>query len=76
MVRGRYERSERMNMTRDELEQGRHRGYRTYGYFWSFCEQNRCCEDCDKLVRIGCILKRKIEDVQTKRILKICKPEP
>lgn len=63
-------------MTRDELEQGRYRGYRTYGYFWSFCEQNRCCEDCDKLVRIGCILKRKIEDVQTKRILKICKPEP
>lgn len=62
-------------MTRDELEQGRHRGNRTYGYFWSFCEQNRCCEDCDKFVRIGCILKRKIEDVQTKRILKICKPE-
>lgn len=62
-------------MTREELEQGRYRGYRTYGYFWSFCEQNICCEDCDKLVRIGCVLKRKIEDVQTKRILKICKPE-
>lgn len=63
-------------MTRDELERGRYRGHRMYGYFWSFCEQNRCCEDCDKLVRIGCILKRKIEDAQTKRILKICKPEP
>lgn len=63
-------------MTREELEQGRHRGYKTYGYFWSFCEQTRSCENCDKWVRIGCLLKRKIEDVQTKRILKICKPEP
>lgn len=62
-------------MTRDELEAGRHSGHRTYGYFWSFCRQNSCCEDCDKMVRIGCRLKRKVEDLQTRRILRICKPE-
>lgn len=61
--------------TRQQLEEGRHRGYRTYGYFWSFCEQNRCCEDCDRFVRFGCKLKRKIEDMQTKRILRVCKTE-
>ena len=60
-------------MTREELEEGRHRGHKTYGYFWSFCEQQRCCEDCDKRIRFGCKVKRKIEDIQINRILKICK---
>ena len=62
-------------MTREELEQGRHRynPHRVYGYFWSFCELNDCCEDCDKIVRFGCEVKRKIESLQEKRILKICK---
>ena len=60
-------------MTREELEEGRHRGYKIYGYFLSFCEQQRCCEDCDKRIRFGCKVKRKIEEIQTKRILKICK---
>ena len=62
-------------MTREELEQGRHRRNpdRVYGYFWSFCEQNSCCEDCDKIIRFGCSVKRIIEEWQTKRILRICK---
>ena len=60
-------------MTREELEQGRHYAFKTYGYFWSFCNLNRCCENCDKFVRFGCVIKRKIESIQTKRILKICK---
>ena len=62
--------------TREQLEEGRHYRYCTYGYFWSFCELNRSCEECDKTIRIGCIIKRKIEELQTKRILRICKSEP
>ena len=61
--------------TKEQLEEGRHYGSRTYGYFWSFCELNRSCEECDKTIRIGCVMKRKIEALQTKRILRICKPE-
>lgn len=62
-------------MTREELESGRYRRNpnRVYGYFFSYCEQTSCCEDCDKWIRLGCKLQRKIEDLQTKRILKICK---
>lgn len=59
--------------TRKQLEEGRHREYKTYGYFWSFCELNRCCEDCDRLIRLGCKLKRSVESAQEKRILRICK---
>lgn len=62
--------------TRQQLEDGRHYGYCIYGYFWSFCELNRSCEECDKIIRFWCVAKRKIEEFQTKRILRICKPEP
>ena len=61
--------------TREQLEEGRHYGPRIYGYFWSFCELNRSCEECDKTIRIGRVMKRKIEELQTKRILRICKSE-
>lgn len=64
-----------MTLTREQLEEGRRYGSRTYGYFWSFCELNRSCEECDKTIRIGCVMKRKIEELQTKRILRICKSE-
>lgn len=62
--------------TKEQLEDGRYCGYSTYGYFWSFCELNRSCEECDKIIRFGCMVKHKIEELQTKRILHICKPEP
>jgi len=61
--------------TRQELEDGRHTYDKTYGYFWSFCELNNCCENCDKIIRFGCRVKCLIEKMQTKRILKICKEE-
>ena len=64
-----------MISTKEQLEEGRHYGFRTYDYFWSFCELNRSCEECDKIIRVGCIVKRKIEDLQTKRILRLCKPK-
>lgn len=61
--------------TRQQLEEGRHRGYSVYGYFWSFCELTDCCERCDRTVRFWCRVKCAIERVQTKRILRICKKE-
>jgi hypothetical protein len=60
-------------MTKEQLEQGRHRGYCVYGYFNSYCTQTKSCERCDKFVRLGCKIKNKIEEIQTKRILRICK---
>lgn len=61
--------------TREQLEESRHVGCRLYGYFYSFCECNKSCEECDKIIRVGCAMKRKIEELQTKRILRICKSE-
>jgi len=59
--------------TRERLEERRHEGYRIYGYFYSFCALNSCCENCERLIRLGCEIKRGIEELQTKRILRICK---
>ena len=60
-------------MNRDDLEYERHRQNRIYGFFYAFCTYHKSCEDCDKWVRFGCRIKRKIETLQEKRILKICK---
>lgn len=62
--------------TREQLEEARHHGFRIYGYFTTFCVLNSSCKECDKIIRFGCTIKRKIEELQTKRILRICKPEP
>lgn len=64
-------------MTREELEQARreideHGTTRIYGYKHAFCSLNDCCENCDKHIRFWCKIIHKIEDIQTKRILKIC----
>ena len=61
--------------TRKQLEEARYFGFRTYGHFTAFCNLNRSCEECDRIIRFGCKVKNKIEDLQTKRILRICKPE-
>lgn len=62
-----------MNVTRKTLEDGRHQGYCTYGYFKSYCDLNPSCECCDKRIAFWCKVKCKIEKIQTRRILKICK---
>ena len=62
-----------MKVDRKTLEEYRHEGYRVYGYKHSYCKLQNSCEECDKKIRFLCIVIRKIEDVQTKRILKICK---
>lgn len=59
--------------SKEQLEEARHSGYRTYGYFWAFCKLNRSCETCDRRTRFWCEVKRKIEEHQTKRIMRICK---
>ena len=61
--------------TMEQLEDSRHRGYCTYGYKKAFCELNDCCEDCDRVVRFWCRVIRKIEGIQIRRILRICKQE-
>ncbi len=60
-------------MDRQTLENGRHVGFRTYGYKKSYCDQTPSCEDCDKFIRFGCKVICKIEKLQTSRILRICK---
>lgn len=62
-------------MTRKELEESRHRGINIYGYKKAFCLGQSCCENCDKNIRFWCKVIRKIEEIQKKRILKICKEE-
>jgi hypothetical protein len=62
--------------TREQLEKARHVEFRAYGYFTAFCDLNRSCEECDRIIRFGCMVKQKIEELQTKRIFRICKEEP
>lgn len=63
-------------MTRKQLEEGRYIGYRTYGYFHSYCEQMRSCEGCEsRRVRFLCKIKRWIERRQTKIILRLADKE-
>ena len=62
-------------ITREQLEDARHEQYRIYGYKHAYCKLNDCCENCDKRVRFGCKLICKIEKLQTKRILEVCKAE-
>lgn len=60
-------------MTRKELENGRCIGCGVYGYKKSYCNQMSYCDKCDIIVQIGCRIIRKIEKMQEKRILRICK---
>lgn len=60
-------------ITRKQLEENRHQGFRIYGYKKSFCDLNDCCERCDRVVSFWCRVIRWIEDIQIKRIKKICK---
>lgn len=61
-------------MTREQLEELRHKPAGIYGYKKAFCDGNDCCENCDKVVRRLCKVICWIEGIQTKRILNVCKP--
>ena len=60
-------------ITRKELIEARYQGNHVYGYFKAYCDLNSCCECCNRWVRMLCKLKCKIENLQTKIILHICK---
>ena len=61
-----------MQISREQLEANRNKS-NIYGYKKTYCGFQNSCEDCDKKVRFWCKVILKIEDIQTKRILKICK---
>ena len=60
-------------ITRKKLNNARFQDSHVYGYFKVYCDLNDCCEHCNCLVRLFCKLKRKIEELQVKIILHICK---
>ena len=62
-------------ITRKELSEARFQGNHVYGYFKAYCDLNECCEHCNCLVRLLCKLKKKIEALQVKIILHICKED-
>lgn len=62
-------------ITRKELLAARFQRNHVYGYFKAYCDLNECCEHCNYLVRLLCKLKGKIEALQVKIILHICKED-
>lgn len=60
-------------ITKEQIQEARKIDGSIYGFFFGYCRLNNCCEDCDKIIRLGCKTKNLIEDLQTKRIKKICK---
>lgn len=62
-------------ITRKDLLAARFQGNHVYGYFKAYCDLNECCEHCNCLVRLLCKLKGKIEVLQVKIILYICKED-
>lgn len=60
-------------ITREELNESRFQGNNVRGYFKAYCDLNDCCEYCNRWVRMFCRLKNKIEELQVKIILHICK---
>ena len=62
-------------VSRSRLNDSRNRPYGKIGYFQAYCDCVSSCDTCDRFVRALCKLRRKIESIQTKRILHICKEE-
>lgn len=62
-----------MKIDRKTLEANRRDGHRVQGYKDAYCLFQSCCEECDRRVCFWCKVIRKIEKLQVKRILKICK---
>ena len=60
-------------VTKKQLMDSKHRGYRLIGYKEAYCDLINSCEECDRAICFLCRVIRKIEEIQTRRILKICK---
>lgn len=63
--------SRELKVTKQMIEDSRHRGYSVYGTFKGYCDLHDCCEGCNKKIRFLCKIKVKIEKLQTKIINKI-----
>lgn len=62
-------------ITRKQLNEARFQGPHVYGYFKAFCDLNDSCDGCNRLVRLLCRLRNKIEILQIKIILHVCKED-
>lgn len=62
-------------MNLDELFQARFEDYKVYGWFYAYCKLTSSCDVCDRFVRLGCKAKKRIENMQTKRILRVVRRE-
>lgn len=62
-------------VTRSQLEKSRIKVSGIYGYKKAFCDLQSSCDVCDKKVRFICKIICFLEDIQCKRILKICKED-
>lgn len=59
-----------LKVTKQMLNDSRHKGYSVYGIKKGYCDLHNCCEICNSKVRFWCEVIRKIEDLQTKIIKK------
>lgn len=59
-------------VTRRELEDARYRGNAVFGHFRAYCWLHDCCDVCNPWVRLLCILKDRLEALQTKIIFRMC----
>ena len=64
---------QRQEVTREQLDENLRRDYRLIGHKSAYCDLIDSCEECDAVVRFGCMIIRKIEEIQKKRILRICR---
>ena len=62
-------------ITREQLEKSRKRPTGICGYKKAFCDLHSSCDACDKKVAFICKITCLLEDIQSKRILKICRSE-
>lgn len=63
----------RQEVTREELEKSRKRAYRLVSRKEAYCDLINSCDECDRAVCFWCWVIRRIDGIQTKRILRICK---
>ncbi len=60
-----------LKVTKQMIEESRHRGYSVYGTFKGYCDLHECCDNCNKRIRFLCKAKVAIEKMQTNIINKI-----
>lgn len=59
---------EELKVTKQMLNESRHRDHRVYGIKKGYCDLHDCCEICNPKVRFWCKVIARIENLQTKII--------